>query len=687
MLRLLANSRFRTKLILAIMAGLLLIAGVLLGFNHFEYSRTASIPLARFIPDSAHAALIVTDFADVWKEVSQSAVATVAVPGLRGKKNIADCIAAVLDETGGGLKSHSEAVRRTVTRVGEERFLSLCGREAFASVEFQPGNPSPLIVVGTRVGFTDFLGRIFLGSVLEAATGKEGQSTVIAGGTFRKVNLGPGKEGANQKEWLVGFLGSVLLVSNEESFLRRSITAALTEEGAASRATVRTLVEKKAGKAPAVGAIAFSELPHDCSWRTETLSFLESVPTRELLHFLSAPALKTVSAELHFSKDSSRMLLDVELCPKLLEERQARFLTIPFKEPLESPSLVPESAFLCVVSRVTPADSWDFITATARERDRAAYPKQVGDILKAMYAEADRILLMPLEKSGKHTELLSALGGEILFAASRENLAWGSEERVSIGGSIIVRVIDEQKVLSVLDGLETWNLTDSHGRPQLIREKHRGVDVRLLKLAFQKYGRGFTPSYAVVNGWLVFSSSLAFVHDVIDVVLDGPKAAPTNLVQYDLISGERASSGSWCMLVDFRGLRDALQEARGAIAEVQSDNIDRVAVRAKIVAREESALELAGQSQLVAEWRRYREALSSGGYVAPSQALQRLLEKVDTLVMEEVENERRRAEQTLLDFVYRLSPLRALSISVKTSAPTVTLTLAVSGRATARRNY
>ncbi len=686
MLRFPAKLRFRTKLILAIAAILLLVAGVFLGFNYFEYSRTASLPLVRFIPDSAHAGVIVADFAGRWQDIFRSAAMNVAVPALRGKEGLGESLAAAMAETSDVLKSYSEDVRQAIAKVGEERFLSLCGREALLAVEFQPGDAAPFMLVGTRVGFTDFLGRIALDGILEEATKEEARSIVIAGGTFWHVNVGREKEGEPRAEWLVGFLGGIVLASNKESFLRRSITAGLAVDGSVSGATAKALEKKASQDAVARAAFDFADMPADCEWRAEAAAFLESVPVREVFHFVNTSALTVVAAELQISKNSCRVLLDIGLRQNRLDERQARFLETSGRGPLMSPAFVPGRAFFCAVSRFAPANSWDFILATARQRDRAGSPKPVGDVLKAIYAEADRIILTPLEKSGKHTELLAALGDEVLIAASREEHSSGTDERISIGGSAIVRVSDEQKVLSVLDRLETWNVTDSQGRPQLVRETHRGIDVRLLKLAFQKYGRGFTPSYAVVNGWLVFSSSLAFVHDVIDLVLDGPSSAPANLGQHDTISGERASSGSWCVLVDFRGLRDTLQKARGAIAEVQSDNVDRVAVRVQVVKREESALELAGQGQLVAEWQKYREALSSGGYVAPSQALQQMVEKTDTLVMEEVENERRRAEQAVLDLARRLVPLRALSVSAKPEPAGVRLTLMVTGKAAGRRN-
>jgi hypothetical protein len=686
MLRFLAHLRFRTKVILAIAATFLLVIAVFLGFNYFEYYRTASLPLTRFIPDSAHAAAVLADFAKKWKDVFQSPALELMVPALRGKESLGECIAAVMDDAGGSLKSYSGDVRKAVARLGEERVLSLCGRETFVAVEFRPGGAAPFVVIGARVGFTDFLGRIALGSVLEEVTNDKVRSIVIAGSTFWQVNIGRKKEREEPMEWLVGFIGGVALASNKESFLRRSITAGLTAERAAPGGTARPLEKKASQTAVARVALNFADAPDDCGWRTETVSFLKSVPIREVLHFLKTSALRLVTAELQFSKGMCRILLDVGLQPDILDRRQISFLTEPDRGPLESPALVPERAFLCVASMFTPADSWDFLVGTARERDRASCPRQVGDILKAIYAEADRILLTPLEKAGKHTELLSALGGEALIAASREQVAATGEERISIGGSAIVRARDERKVLSILDGLEAWNVTDSQGRPQLAKETHRGVDVRLLKLAFQKYGRGFTPSYAVVNGWLVFSSSLSFVHDVIDLVMDGPGGTSANLIRHDTISGERASYGNMCALVDFRSLRDTLQEARSAIAEVQSDNVDRVAVRAEVVEREETALESAGQNQLVAEWRRYRDALSSGSYVAPSQALQQMLAKVDTLVMEEVENARRRAEQVVLDFTRRLGPMKALSMSVKSRADGFTLTLTVTGKPPGKRN-
>lgn len=521
--------RTRTKVLVGIPAGLLLLVLGFVAVRGVQYAIAGTADPLALLPPGAHAIVRVQDLPAAWPKLRTSPLVQLVL----GRAPEGDVVHDLARKLAG-----EDPLPAALT---EDRLLSLLVRDATAAV-YDIDDPSGDLVVVVELPFLYYAPMPFLGLALGD------------GGSFAMSTQGR----------------TVVLATRRERLEQLTGAGALAEVQAP-------------GPGVAVSArFDLEAIPANSPFRQDLTAMLESVPYREVLHAINLKSIRSLTATL--STDGTTIGLDAvgALERKRLDRRLASIYAQP---PLPAALLdgLPSRAAGLSAFRLDAEREWGWVRELAAAEDRENRGEELGEAVKFAYAN-----LMPLleefDERGFAKRLFPHVGDSAAVVVAPEK----SEDILlgSAAAAVAVSLKDERAAMAVID--EFTGADQPEETRKGIRFQRYGNHILRVIESRNRWKEGVSFAYGSAGKTLVAGTSLPLVRATIDR-LDGTgtplSGAPSMVDARRTVDG--ATIGQAFLWVDLVELSKSITSSADKFAGQRADRqIDRRKLREEIETRE-----------------------------------------------------------------------------------------------------
>ncbi len=528
--------RRRTKVLVGVPAGLLLLVLGFIGVRGIQYAIAGAADPLALLPPGAHAVVRVRDLPAAWPKLRTSPLVRL----LLGREPEGDVVHDLARTLAG-----EDPLPAALT---EDRLLSLLVRDATAAV-YDIDDPARDLVVVVELPFLYYAPMPFAGLLLGD------QGSIAMSGQGRTVVI------ATRRERLEQLTGA----------------GAITEV-------------KAPGPGVAVSArFDLEAIPADSPFRLDLTALLESVPYREVLHAVNLKSIRSLAATV--STDGTTIGIDAlgAMERKRLDRRLASLYAQP---PLPAALLdgLPSRAAGLSAFRLDAEREWGWVRELAAADDRENRGEELGEAVKFAYANL-RPLLDDFEQRGFARRLFPHVGDSaavVIAPEKSEDILLGSA-----AAAVAVSLKDEKAAMAVID--EFTGADQLEETRKGIRFQKYGNHILRVIESRNRWKEGVSFAYGSAGKTLVAGTSLPLVRATIDRL--DQQAGPASGTGTPL-SGTRSmidarrtvdgeTLGQAFLWVDLVELSKSLTSSADKFAQQRADRlIDRKRLREEIEQRE-----------------------------------------------------------------------------------------------------
>lgn len=517
--------RTRTKVLIGLPAGLLLLVLGFVGVRGVQYAIAGASDPVTLLPPGAHAVVRVRNLPSSWPRLRSSPLVRL----LLGRAPEGDVVHDLARTLAG-----EDPLPAALT---EDRLMSLLVEDATAAI-YDIDDPARDVVLVVELPFLYYA----LMPIAGIALAGDGSIAMATRGR------------------------SVILATQPDRLERLTGTKAFTE------------IPPPGPGLAALARFDLEAIPAASPFRTDLTAMIESVPYRELLHALDVRAIRSLTATV--STDGTTIAIDAVGAMERagLDRRLASLYAQP---PLPARLLdrLPGRAAGLSIFRLDAAREWAWIREIFSANGRANRGEELGETVKFAYANLGP-LLDDFEQRGFARRLFPHVGDSAAVIVAREK----NEDILlgSIAVAVAVALKDERAAMAVIDEFTGADLPEEARKG--IRFQRFGDHILRVIESRNRWKEGVSFMYGQAGKTLVAGTSPPLVRATIDR-LDGKGAAlSANASMLDarrVVDGE--ALGHAFLWVDAVELAASITASADKFAQQRADRlIDRRKLREEI---------------------------------------------------------------------------------------------------------
>ncbi len=325
----------------------------------------------------------------------------------------------------------------------------------------------------------------------------------------------------------------------------------------------------------------FSETEPDPPIRVwaDKLPVLDRSPVRELVHWFRADQFRNVFARASLTPKSVTVRARGSIPPdRYDDEIRENVSAMNRRARRDLESMVPADGTLFLELTNYPVRAgWNRLLEIQREQPVAAVARSVREEATMIYSELS-YFTDEIRNRGRSEAFLRALSPPAAVLVRSE--PDGGRQKKQFGGALLVHLAGRDgAALRILDEIFLEN-DGGLDRVSGVTEKIvRDTKVRVLEVAFEKWGEGLAPCYAKVGEYLVVSTSLSLVRDLLRTN-EGRMNRISELPSYRF-PGKKGNRqmGFW---LHVRRLAKHLFDTAGSLAQHRMNSVDERALRRSV---------------------------------------------------------------------------------------------------------